>query len=236
MKPRILASSLALAAGLLAAPGLSAQSGHTITADRAGRWEFFLIAQYWTAEDGTIPDVTLPSVPPDPTPTTSDINFKFDDTFMYGFGFAYNISPNLATRFEFTFGQPEYEMSWNNGKLSGTSWVQTGKINLEYNFLKRPVTPFVSAGIGYFYIDTGIPSGPPEFWYWWDYYWGPIVTVTQPTVTEWAFSYNAAAGLRWDISDTSVLRASIAANWVDIDTQAGKVETVEASLTYSWKW
>jgi len=236
MKIRITASLLALTAGLFVAPALRAQSGHDL-ADRTGRWEFYFFGQYWTADDGVIPNVSLPSLPPNPTPVaTSDIKFSFDDTFMYGFGFAYNFNEKLATRFEFGFGYPNYEMTWNGGKLSGQSWMQTGKVNFEYNFLDRPLTPFVSAGIGYLYIDTGIPSGPPEYWYWWDYYWGPVVTVTQPTVTEWCFTYNAAIGLRWDISHSSVVRVSLAGNWVDLKSGASTLQTIEGNLSYSWKW
>jgi hypothetical protein len=234
MKTRTLRILLAWAAGLT---GVACAFAQNPVANRAGHWEFYLFGQYWTAEDGTIPDVTLPSFPPNPTPTaTSDINFSFDDTFMYGFGFAYNFSNKLATRFEFGFGYPNYEMKWNGGKLSGEAWVQTGKVNVEYNFFDRPLTPFVSAGLGYLYIDTGIPSGPPEFWYWWDYYWGPIVTVSQPTVTEWCLTYNAAIGLRWDISDRAAVRAAVAGNWVEIDNAAGTMQTIEFTLGYSWKW
>jgi opacity protein-like surface antigen len=227
---------IALCAGLTCLGRALAQDHHEV--DRAHRWEFFLLGQYWTAEDNTVPNVTLPqdhsiSVIP---PATADVNFKFEGEFMYGFGFAYNFSDKLATRFEFTFGQPKYELEWNGSKVTGRAWVTTGKWNLEYNLLKRPLTPFISAGIGYSYIDTGIPSGPPEYWVWWDYFWGPIVTVSQPTVTEWSFNYNAAAGLRWDISDVSVVRLAVTSNWIDMDSAAGTEQTIETTLSYSWKW
>src|SRR6478609_7092162 len=239
MKLRTLTTSLAVLAGLAVAPDIVAQSGAdsmAITspvANRAHHWEFYVIAQYWTAEDGTVKDVTLPTLPPTVTPgaptATSDLNFKFDDSFMWGLGFAYNYSNKLATRFEFTFGEPDYEMGWNGGKLTGEAFIHTGKVNIEYNFFDRPLTPFVGAGIGYLYIDTGIPSGPPEFWYWWDYYWGPVVVATQPTFDAWCFTYNATIGLRWDLSDTSVVRLAVAGNWVDMDSASGTAQTIETS-------
>jgi hypothetical protein len=62
------------------------------------------------------------------------------------------------------------------------------------------------------------------------------VTVTQPTFDAWCFTYNANIGLRWDLSDTSVVRLAVAGNWVDMDSAAGSTQTIETSLTYSWKW
>jgi len=206
-------------------------------ADRAGRWEFYLLGQYWTAEDSTVEDVTLPKIPLGILqPATADVNFSMDDTFMYGFGFAYNFSDRLNTRFEFAFGEPDFDLSWNGRHARGQSFVHTGKASLEYNLLKRPLTPFIGAGLGYFYIDTGIPSGPPEYWVWWDYWWGPVVTVSQPTVTEWYLTYNASIGLRWDINDRSVLRGAVTGNWVDVDHAGGTTQTIEFTLGYSWKW
>jgi opacity protein-like surface antigen len=200
---------------------------------RAGSSEFYLLGQNWSADDKTVPNVTIGT---GPFAATGDLKFKFDSEFMYGFGLAYDFTDRVSSRLEFTFGQPRYEMEFNGSKLSGKSWLTTGKWNVDYNLLKRPLTPFVSAGIGYLYIDTGIPSGPPEYFVWWDYYWGPIVTVSQPTVSEWCFTYNVAAGLRWDLSDTGVVRLSVASNWVDMNNVSSTEQTIETTLSYSWKW
>ncbi len=234
MKLKNIRSLFALAAGLTSLVGAFAQSPE---ADRHGRAEFYLLGQYWTTDDVTVPNVTLPPFPiPGLPPATADMNFKMEGTFMYGLGFAYNFTDKVDTRLEFAFGRPNYELKWNNLTAHGESFVSTGKWNFDYNLLKRPLTPFVGAGIGYFYIDTGIPSGPPEYWIWWDYWWGPVVTVDQPTYSNWYFTYNAVAGLRWDINDYSVVRLSVTANWLDMGGHIGTQQTIETTLGYSWKW
>ncbi len=235
MKTKTTTIKLALLAGVLAAATGAAAQGTYIP--RAHHSEFYLLLQYWTADNANIPNVTLPTgIGPGAPVATSDINYKLKDTFFYGFGFAYNFTDYVAVRFEESFGWPDYDMTWNNARLSGQSFVNTGKLNVDINLMKGPITPFVSAGIGYFYIDTGVPSGPPEYFVWWDYWWGPVGVVTQPTFTETYFTYNAAVGVRWDLDPHQVVRLMVAGNWLDNSGKAGTIQTIETTISYSWKW
>ncbi len=104
MKIKNTRTLIALLAGLTLLSPAFAQD-HEV--DRAGRSEFYLLGQWWTAEANTVPNVTLPVSINPLVMGTGDLHFKFDDTFMYGFGFAYNFNDKFATLFEFTFGQPE---------------------------------------------------------------------------------------------------------------------------------
>jgi opacity protein-like surface antigen len=218
----------------------AATSALAQSADRAGKWEFSLLAQYWTANDITLEDVTLPNPPIGNIPTaTSDLNYSLDDEFFWGLGLTYNLSDRFAVRGEFTFGHPEYEMTWNNSRITGQAYVHTGKLNLDVNLLTGPgpITPFLSAGAGYTYLDTGVPSGPPEFYYWWDYWWNvPVVAVSVPTFSETTFSYNVTAGVRWDINSSSALKLTVTQNWIDQSNRGGTLETLETTLSYAWKW
>jgi opacity protein-like surface antigen len=206
------------------------------TTNRAHTTEMYLVITQWAADTVTIPNLTLPTQPgPIPAPATSDLNFDFHNTVMFGFGGGYNFSDHLMLRGDFAFGSPDYEMKWNGARITGEAWINTGKVNLDFNLLKnRPFTPFISAGVGYMYIDTGIPSGPPSYSIWWDYYWGPVVVGTQPTHSDTFFTYNALIGIRWDIAENYVLRASYGTTWVD--ARRGTQETYEAALSFSWKY
>jgi len=203
---------------------------------RQSQGEFYILIQDWSSESVTIGGVTLPTNPgPNPLPVTSDLRFNFKDEVFWGFGGAYHMNDRWAIRGELAFGSPSYEMTWNNAKITGESWINHGKLNLDFNLLKNlPFTPFISGGIGYLYIDTGIPNGPPQYTVWWDYYWGPVAYGTQPTYQKTYFTYNGMLGFRWDIGDRFAMRASYASNWVD--TRHDTLRTNELTFSFSWKY
>ncbi|HET7537277.1 MAG TPA: outer membrane beta-barrel protein [Candidatus Didemnitutus sp.] len=216
--------------------GASVASAQHYNISRSHTSEFYLIAQYWKLETGTLSNVTLPDAPGvNPPMVTGDISYHTDNTFFWGLGFAYNLTDQFTVRAEFTFGNPDYKMTYRNSTLSGTAYVHTGRVNADYNFMKTAVTPFVSAGLGYTYFDTGVPSGPPGYNIWWDYWWGPIVVVSQPTYSDTYFSYNAAAGVRWDPNDRTALRLALSGNWTDYG-RVGTLLATELNLSFSWKF
>jgi opacity protein-like surface antigen len=224
--------------GLCALGALPGAFGQSPTLNRAWYWEFSLLGQYWTTDNVLIKDVTLPTgiLPGAPT-ATSDLNYELDDTDFWGFGLAYNFNDRFALRSEFAFGQPNYKMTWNGSQLTGRAYIHTGKFNVDFNLTNTAFCPYFSAGVGYNYLDTGVPSGPPEIYIWWDYYWNiPYVVAVQPTFSETTFTYNVAAGVRWDLSPSSVLRFTVTNNWIDSSNAGGMLTTLEATLSYGWKW
>ncbi len=203
-------------------------------AQRAGRMEFYMVGQYWGADDSVIPNVTLDiGAPPNQVTETGDLTMKFDDAFVWGFGMGYNLNSHFTVRGEFTFGNPEYSIDFNNVSGRAEAFTQTGKFNLDYNLIRGPVTPFITAGVGYFYIDSGIPSGSTEYWCWWDYWWGYVCEGYTPTHTETWFTANAAAGIRWDINESLFLKASVGANWIGAD--ADWITAMEGMFVFGWK-
>lgn len=202
---------------------------------RAGRMEFYMLGQYWDADASTLTGVTLDvGVPPNQVTETGDLTMSFEEAFMWGFGVGYHLNSHFTLRGEFTFAEPEYTIEFNNLSGRAEAFVQAGKFNVDYNIIRGPVTPFISAGIGYVFIDSGIPSGPSEYWCWWDYWWGYVCEGYTPTRTEWWFTGNASAGLRWDINDTVFLRASGGMSWMAADAEW--VSAVEAMFAVGWKF
>jgi opacity protein-like surface antigen len=148
--------------------------------------------------------------------TTVDVNSDIG----FGFGFGYNFNDNLGLELDIGWASPSYHATiatdtgtaQQNGEMS-TSSIQ---LNLFYNFLKGPITPFVSAGIGSTYIDTNIPSGPPGASCWWDPWYGYTCYGYQPTYSDYRFSYTGSVGVRWDLSQQIFLRAAIGSLWIDM--------------------
>lgn len=145
--------------------------------------------------------------------TNSDLGF--------GFGFGYNFNDHLGLDFEISWLSPSYDASIaldppGTAYRSGTLDTSTVQLNLVYNILKGPLTPFVSAGIGSTYIDTNIASGPPGTSCWWDPWYGYICYGYQPTYNDYRFSYGGAVGVRWDLSQQLFLRAAIGSVWIDM--------------------
>lgn len=142
---------------------------------RAGRFESYLVGQYWSLEGSTINDLTRPVGPgPNPPTVTADMTMDFDDTGLFGFGMAYHLNNHFALRGEFTFGSADYRASHSTAVINGNAYLQGGKFTLDYNIVEGPVTPVVSAGLGYLFVDSGIVSGPPDYYCWWDSWWGYV--------------------------------------------------------------
>jgi len=107
----------------------------------------------------------------------------------------------------------------------GTLDTATVALNLSYYFLDGPLTPFLMGGIGWTFLDSNIPSGPPKA-----SAVGPLVrqrlrVSTRNTYTQDYFSYNLGLGARWDVFPGFFLRGSVGLQWVDL---AG------AGTTTSW--
>jgi opacity protein-like surface antigen len=91
----------------------------------------------------------------------------------------------------------------------------TVSLNGAYYFMSGNFTPFVSGGIGYAFIDTNIPEGPPVNTCWVDPWGGYVCNSYVPTKTESDFSYNAGLGVRFDVNRQFGLQAGYYKSWID---------------------
>jgi hypothetical protein len=103
-----------------------------------------------------------------------------------------------------------------NEQASGELSTSSLHLNLLYNFIAGPITPFVTAGIGSTFVDSNLAYGPPVYSCWYDPYWGYYCGYYQPTYSESRFSYDASIGMRWDLARDAFLRASIGSYWIDM--------------------
>jgi opacity protein-like surface antigen len=144
-----------------------------------------------------------------------------DGSWGFLFGIAYNLSERVSLGGEFGWSSLGYSTTVAPAagnpappvNLRGTAYASSAAFNATYHFLPGPITPYVSGTLGFVYVDTGMPSGPPVngcWWYpWWGYVCGPVV----PTKTTTDFTYGVGAGLRWDLNEKFFLRAGLQQFW-----------------------
>jgi opacity protein-like surface antigen len=142
----------------------------------------------------------------------------------FGLGFGYNIDEHWLVGFEFAYNELNYDASIAsadvppkaNARASGTAQLTRFGGSLTYNFLARPLTPYVTGNLGYMYVDSNIPNGPPQTGCWWDPWYGYICSTWQSTVSSNAFEYGIGAGVQWDSERNFFLRFGYESDWVDI--------------------
>ena len=156
-------------------------------------------------------------------------SIKTDDDLGFGFGFGYNFTNNLALALDWSWASMNYQatIGTNTGgtvgstKVGGTLDSSTIAFNLSYYFLDGPLTPFVMGGIGWTWVDSNIPSGPPQGTCWWDPWYGYVCTSYQNTYAKDYFSYDLGVGVRWDVSPGFFLRGGLVWQWMDMGGGAG---------------
>src|SRR5690349_14912201 len=88
------------------------------------------------------------------------VKTKMDDTGLGGFGFAWHFSDFFSIHTDFMFGSATFTGNGPFEDVVGTrpfhqdAFIQTGKFNVDWNIINRRITPFVTAGIGYQYLET----------------------------------------------------------------------------------
>ena len=84
----------------------------------------------------------------------------------------------------------------------------TTHFNAVYNITKGRLAPYLQVGAGWTYIDSNIANGPPIGGCWWDPWWGYICDGFQPTHTDTNYSYNYGVGVRYELANNMLLKAS----------------------------
>jgi opacity protein-like surface antigen len=161
--------------------------------------------------------------------TSQDIGFdNGTTTFEDDIGLSLYAGYRMSSRLEFQFGldwsNADYKAEYQPPQLPNTTinidseieeFTPFAKVN--FNFLEGPITPFVSANVGWSFIDTNIPEGQAQVGCWWDPWYGQICTTYQPTRSTDALTYGAGIGVRWDLSTGYSMRLAYEKQWYDVD-------------------
>jgi opacity protein-like surface antigen len=160
---------------------------------------------------------------------SQDINFKGGSTASLDddLGLALTFGYRFNERFELTFGldwnQVDYKVNVAPATAGGLGFSGHGDleaftpyVGLNINFLKGDFTPYISGQVGWSFIDTNIPDGPPASSCWWDPWWGYVCGTWQDTRNIDELAYGLGAGVRWDATSTITVRFGYEKRWIDL--------------------
>jgi opacity protein-like surface antigen len=188
-----------------------AQSTMTTVSSREGSFEITLSSNYvdsknLSGDQGSSADI--------------------QDSWGWGFGFGYHLSEHWQLGFDINWRSSNYDATivvedldnpGNSGPKNFAGRLDTSStlFSATYNFSNKNFTPYVSGIMGWTFVDTNVPTGPPQNWCWWDPWFGYICSTYIPTRSETDFSYGGSLGLRYDINRSMFLRAAYSMLWVD---------------------
>ena len=194
---------------------------------RAGKSEIYGIGQYLHSGDINF------------NGPMGNVKVSMDDTGLGGFGMAYHFNDFLAVHADFMFGNSTFggDVPLESGgtvHVSQDAFIQTGRFNLDYNIINRRLTPFVTAGMGYQYLETDLQNAPPVNVCWWDPWWGWSCQTRQASAWQTDFTWNVGAGVRWNITDQLFIKATVGAQWLEYSGANGITTQLEGMFAIGW--
>jgi opacity protein-like surface antigen len=181
---------------------------------------------------------------------SDDINFdsplggvktKMDDTGLGGFGVLFHFNEFFSFHADFMFGGATFHadapvVGGGTIPISQDAFLQTGRFNIDYNIINRRLTPFVTAGLGYQYLETELDNLPPVNVTYWDPWFGYVTTTEHIHAWETDFTWNVGVGLRWNITDNLVVKAMGGATWLEYDNSSGITTQLEGVFSIGWSF
>ena len=158
-------------------------------------------------------------------------------------GFAKNLNAHWSAGMDLVWSDQDYRATVRPGpgnnfsarEIRSSIESYTVRFFGTYNFLASTFTPLVTAGLGWTYIDTNIPSGLPETFCWYYPWYGSYCGSAQPTYGTTKFSYNVGAGLRYDFGK-GVARFIVNSQWADFGGQLGSDSVIQYRVDIGTKF
>ena len=203
---------------ILAAGGLCIGSVANAAGERGPGWEFGADLIYQLSKDIDFNGGSKASL---------------DDDLGIAIAFGYRFNNKLELQFYLDWNDVDYNASlvtFSNttpavplGTVDVRGTVETfaPRAAVNYNFLEGPITPYITAGLGWAFIDTNIPTGRPQNVCWWDPWWGYVCGTVQDTKSIDGFLYDLGLGVRWDFSPGLSMRAGYERHWIDLSQADG---------------
>jgi opacity protein-like surface antigen len=182
---------------------------------------------------------------------TDGKNYSFDggttartDTgYGLSFGYAYNFNRHWAAGMDLVWSEQDYRATVQPGAGNGNTARQingrldtgTVRFNGTYHLLEGRFTPFATAGLGWTYIDSNIPSGLPENFCWTYPWYGTYCGTYVPTASTTRFSYNGGLGLRLD-AGRGVFRFLVNSQWADFGNSYGSSNVIQYRIDFGTKF
>lgn len=166
--------------------------------------------------------------------------FASSTGFMVGVG--YDLSSHFEIGANFSFDKRNYDASIA-GDDPGELFAVNGRLeslgvllDLTYNFMSGPFTPFLVTGVGWNWVDTNIATEPPQIGCWWNPWYGYVCSSFQDTKTTDGLTYQLGAGLRYRLSDSFSLSGSYRMSWVDFANATSTPTFDGLNLILGWRF
>lgn len=168
----------------------------------------------------------------------STVEFNSSTGFLVGLG--YELSRHLEVGANFTYDNRDYEASLA-GDVAGERFPVEGDLetmgvmfDLSYYFLTGRIRPFITTGAGWNFVDTNIPTAPPQVGCWWNPWYGYICEGFQDTKSVDGFAYQVGAGVRYQVNPKFSVSGSYKMNWVDFPKADGTPTFDAIQLILNW--
>jgi hypothetical protein len=212
MKMKLVKLTVAMTAVML---GWSAAASAQGTFSRAGSWDLYIGPQY--VESKTLH-------------FDGGARAELEDSASLLFGFGYH--PNRALCFDFMFSSASADYvgiarnaAGDERRFVSDMTSSSFSLGATYYILPTKLTPFVSAIIGYTYIDSGVENGEYYDSCWWDPWYGYYCSPYADTYSSSDFSYGGAVGLRYDFDNHFFLKGTVGVTDVDMNTTGSSTFT-----------
>ena len=147
----------------------------------------------------------------------------------FGLGMNYNVNNHFQVGGLFSWSYRNYTANIvdTNGvttKATGTLSASTIGLNATYFLMPSGTSPYVTGGFGSTFVDTNIPNGLPATGCWYDPWYGYICNTYVPTKTQTALSYQAGAGMRFELNRTFSVQGSYNRMWIDLTSSTPSMD------------
>ncbi len=189
-----------------------------------------------------------------PWQTRLGVGYQFDaDTdfdggttaeFKSGVGFLIGLGYELSDHFEvganFTFDERDFDARLAGDQpgevfpVKGSIETMGVMLNAHYYFMTGRFTPFLTTGVGWNFVDTNIPTEPPQIGCWWNPWYGYICQDFQDTKSVDGFAYQVGAGLRYRVNPSISVSGSYQMSWLDFPKADGTPSFDGLQLILNW--
>ena len=142
----------------------------------------------------------------------------------FGFGFSTFFTDQIVGRMNFSWNSSSYAATRilddddNTAQRFGGNYASFALgFGGDYYFTPGRIAPFVSAELGYFYIDSNIAAGRPQTVCWWDPWYGYICDVYQPSFGGDGLYYGLGLGVRMEFKQNGFVKLGYYENSLDVD-------------------
>jgi hypothetical protein len=192
--------------------GFGSAGAQTADQPRAGQIDAYGAAVYIGGQSGNV--------------TSGGLHFDLDSTWGWGLGLGYHFTDQWSVLMDVVFASTDLALTQNSSTTvqpyrQGADYSNS-RVNVEYTPRPGPVSPVLSAGIGWDSFHTYVPGAPPQVYcgpsfysvYWW-------CATGVPTYTQTAFAGNVGIGVRWDPSASLFLKFMYVSTWAEFSGISG---------------